>query len=85
MAASAAAVSATGHAEAHLLRLVPDRAMAESALLACNDAGAVDGISGEGGGSVDGMPLEAQLEVVEDLRAITLEALREIPPGGARP
>ena len=63
-------------AAAHLQRFVPDREAARRSLLACSAAGAVDGITAAGDGSVDGMPLEAQLEVLDDLRAIAIEAMR---------
>ena len=36
--------------------------------MAANDGGFLDGISGAAGGSVDGMPLEKQLEVRHTFR-----------------
>lgn len=66
----------------HLRRLVHDRDMARSALLACSAAGAVDGITAAGDGSCDGMPLETHLELLDELRAITLEGLQSGGAGG---
>ena len=37
--------------------------------------GAMDGITGAGGGSVDGMALEVHLEVLEELRVIALDGM----------
>ena len=65
-------------AEAQLRRLVPDREMARRALLACSDAGAVDGITAAGDGSCDGMPLEAHLNLLDELRAIALEGMESV-------
>lgn len=67
--------------EHYLLATVPDRDSAAAAILAANAAGAVDGISGASGGSVDGMPLEKQLEVVDELHSIALEMMRISPLG----
>lgn len=63
----------------HLDEFVPDMETARRTLLACSAAGAVDGITAEDGGSVDGMPLEAQLVVLEELRAIAVAAMRTPP------
>lgn len=63
--------------EAHLSRLVMDRAVAAQVHSAMNEAGALDGITSAGDGSVDGMPLEAQLVVLDELRAIALEAMQQ--------
>ena len=70
--------------EGFLNRLVQDEAMAEATLHACNEAGAVDGITAEGGGSVDGMPCDVQLGVLADLRRISLEAMRASPHGASQ-
>ena len=70
--------AAAGSPEGFLRRLVPDREMARRALLACSEAGALDGITQEGDGSCDGMPLEVHLEVLDELREIALEAMIEV-------
>ena len=62
--------------------VVPDVAAARAVLLAANEADIVDGINGAAGGSVDGMPLEQQLQVLEKLLAVTHEAMRASPRGG---
>ena len=61
--------------DASQFRPVDDDLLAERALLACSAAGAVDGITAAGGGSCDGMPLETHVALLEELRAITLEAM----------
>jgi hypothetical protein len=71
-------------AEGYLSRVAaPDRETTRRVHLACSEAGAMDGITGNGDGAVDGMPLEAQLDVVDDLRAIALEAMAASPRGAA--
>ena len=62
--------------------VVPGVAAARAVLLAANEADIVDGINGAAGGSVDGMPLEQQLQVLEKLLAVTHEAMRASPRGG---
>ena len=62
-------------AAAHLARLVTDTDAARRTLLACSEAGAVDGITGAAGGSCDGMPLEAHLAVLDELRALALDGM----------
>jgi len=61
--------------EEYVERLVPSLRGAEAAILAANEAGAVDGITAEAGGSVDGMPLETHLAMLAELRAITIDAM----------
>ena len=64
-------------------RLVPDRDMARKALVACTEAGALDGITAAGDGSCDGMLLDVHLDVLDELREIALEAMR--PPQASTP
>ena len=59
----------------HLDRMVLSRSTAERVHLAMNAAGALDGITAAADGSVDGMPLSAQLDVLDELRAIALDAM----------
>ena len=70
-----AAAGASDSGGQFLRNLVPDSAAARRTLLACSEAGAMDGITGAGGGSVDGMALEVHLEVLEELRVIALDGM----------
>ena len=64
----------------HLDQYMPDLPTARATLHACTTSGALDGINPstepEASGSVDGLVLEEQLCVVEQLRAIAIEAMR---------
>lgn len=73
-----AAVGAAPSAEEYLDRLVPEARRAEATIRAANEAGAVDGTTGEGDGSVDGLPLAKQLAVLAELRQITLAAMADV-------
>jgi hypothetical protein len=74
LATNAARSSCAGRhsAEEYVARLVPDARSLEAVMVAANEVGAVDGINGQGMGSVDGMPLRTHLDLLERLRAITL-------------
>ena len=76
-------LSASLPAEAFLSRIAPDACAAEKVIRAANDAGAVDGITAEGGGAVDGMPIEAQRRIVDELRAATIACMCSLPRGGS--
>ena len=80
---AADAAAGTPEAEAYLDRLAPTPAAAERTILAANGAGLVDGITGLGGGAVDGMPLEVHAALVEELRRATLQSMRDSPFGAA--
>jgi len=67
--------------EAYLFHTVQDRRLAEATIHACNDEGVVDGITGEAGGSVDGMTCETHLALFDELRGIALAALQASPRG----
>ena len=71
-------------ADDFLARLAPDRAAVSRAILAANTVGAVDGISAQAGGAVDGMPLEEQCRVVEELRLTCLAHMQQNPFGGGQ-
>ena len=60
--------------------LTDERPLARAVLTAANNGGFVDGISGAAGGSVDGMPLEKQLEVRSGRGVQTAVATRGSKP-----
>ena len=69
---------------AYLDRLAPDSARVERTILAANEAGAVDGITAESGGAVDGMPLTQQAAIAAELREVCLAAMADIRFGQCR-
>ncbi|KAG5187246.1 hypothetical protein JKP88DRAFT_161883, partial [Tribonema minus] len=84
LAAAAAAVACVrgavaGPAEA-AATMLPDEAQETAMLTRMVEAGARDGITGAAELSVDGMPLEASLQVLRDLRATLSTAKLALPP-----
>jgi len=66
----------------YLDRIAPGCDTVAKTILAANTAGAVDGITAQAGGAVDGMPLEQQCQIVGELRAVCLAYMAEEPYGG---